>query len=250
MRRSPNVRGCVPDQVLATTPCAAPDRLYHGRWCADLGDGGPERGDGGGERPPAAVGWRDSGGTERVGAVSGYRCHEVGAAGDRPQGFPAGGCEVLRVDPRHSTHIPRRETLVGDPRRHLPHDSGTRRRRRPVACRRYPANEPLGRPCRPLARSGPPSPRSAHQQPWYRHQGRRKASVTGTGDLLIAVVTSYSSAGIGTTGITEVSGAWSRIGYVATIGTAAAIFVKPATQVVTPHRPSTHCATAPSPQPA
>jgi hypothetical protein len=60
-------------------------------------------------------------------------------------------------------------------------------------------------------------------------------SVTGTwsgtqprtfGDLLIACVTSYGDAGIGTTGITETSGTWARQGFAVTVGTAASIFVK------------------------
>ena len=46
------------------------------------------------------------------------------------------------------------------------------------------------------------------------------------GDLLIAVVTSYGDAGIGTTGITEVSGTWSRQGFAVTAGTAVSIFTK------------------------
>ena len=60
-------------------------------------------------------------------------------------------------------------------------------------------------------------------------------SVTGTwsgtqprtfGDLLIACVTSYGDAGIGTTGITETSGTWARQGFAVTVGTAASIWVK------------------------
>jgi len=65
--------------------------------------------------------------------------------------------------------------------------------------------------------------------------GISTGSVTGTwsgtqprtfGDLLVAVVTSYGDSGIGTTGITEVSGTWARLGFAVTAGTAAAIFVK------------------------
>jgi len=65
--------------------------------------------------------------------------------------------------------------------------------------------------------------------------GAANGSVQGTwsagqprsaGDLLIACVTAYGDGGIGTTGLTETSGTWARLGYAVNYGTVAAIFAK------------------------